>query len=68
MVDSPHELFVGSGAEQVSTPPSDAEEAGRIAWISLSDIPGMIERDELLGAGTLVALLHLLAFPTEAGR
>jgi 8-oxo-dGTP pyrophosphatase MutT (NUDIX family) len=67
MVDSPHELFVGHGAEQVSTPPSDTEEAGRIAWIPLSDIPAMIERDELLGAGTLVALLHVLAF-RAAGR
>lgn len=62
MVDSPHELFTGRGAEHVSSPPSDAAEAARIAWIPLSEIPGMIERDELLGAGTLVALLHTLAF------
>ena len=62
MVDSPHELYVGHGAEHVSTPPADAEEAGRVAWIPLGDIRGMIERDELMGAGTLVALLHLLAF------
>lgn len=27
-----------------------------------AEIPIMIERDELLGAGTLVALLHTLAF------
>ena len=61
MVDSPHELFTGHGAEHVFDPPADAEEAGRIAWIPLSEIPAMIERDDLLGAGTLVALLHLLA-------
>jgi len=61
MVDSPHELFIGHGAEHVSTPSPDAEEAGTVDWIPLSEIPGMIERDGLLGAGTLVALLHILA-------
>ena len=66
MVDSPHELYVGHGAEQVSAGPTDAEEAGQVEWIPLADIPALIERDELLGAGTLVALLHLLAF-TKAG-
>jgi 8-oxo-dGTP pyrophosphatase MutT (NUDIX family) len=66
MVDSPHELFIGHGARQVSSPPPDAEEAGRIAWIPLSEIPGLIARNELLGSGTLIALLHTLAF-TKAG-
>lgn len=61
MVDSPHELYVGHGAEHVSVPREDAEESARIAWIPLADIPGMIERDELIGAGTLVTLLHILA-------
>lgn len=66
MVDSPHELYVGHGAEQVSAGPTDAEEAGHVEWIPLADVPALIERDELLGSGTLVALLHLLAF-TKAG-
>jgi 8-oxo-dGTP pyrophosphatase MutT (NUDIX family) len=61
MVDSPHELFIGRGAEHVSTPSHDAEEVARIAWIPLSQIPSMIEHDDLLGAGTLVALLYILA-------
>lgn len=68
MVDSPHELFTGHGAQQVSVPPADGEEAGRVEWIPLAEVPGMIERDELLGAGTLVALLHLLAFTKAGGR
>ncbi|MEU4583698.1 GntR family transcriptional regulator [Kitasatospora aureofaciens] len=60
MVDSPHEIFVARGATKVGEP-TDAEEAGRIEWIPLTEIPGLIARDELLGSGTLVALLHLLA-------
>jgi 8-oxo-dGTP pyrophosphatase MutT (NUDIX family) len=68
MVDSPHELYIAHGAEKVAEPRLDAEEAARIAWIPLGGISGMIERDELLGAGTLVALLHTLAFTKEVGR
>ena len=68
MVDSPHELYVGHGAEKVSEPRLDSEETARVSWVPLTQISGMIERDELLGAGTLIALLHTLAFTREAGR
>ncbi|WP_405561048.1 NUDIX domain-containing protein [Streptomyces sp. NBC_01180] len=60
MVDSPHEIYVGHGAEHVGEP-TDVEEAGHVAWVPLADIPGLMARDELLGSGTLVGLLHLLA-------
>ncbi|GHA13046.1 NUDIX domain-containing protein [Streptomyces echinoruber] len=60
MVDSPHEIFVAHGAEKVGEP-TDLEEAGHIEWVPLADIPGLMARGELLGSGTLVALLHILA-------
>lgn len=60
MVDSPHEIFVGQGAKQVGSP-TDLEEAGHIEWVPLADIPGLMARGELMGSGTLVALLHVLA-------
>ncbi|MFJ4005427.1 NUDIX domain-containing protein [Streptomyces sp. NPDC090023] len=60
MVDSPHEIFVAHGAEKVGEP-TDLEEAGHIEWVPLSDVPGLMARGELLGSGTLVALLHILA-------
>ncbi|MET7881813.1 NUDIX domain-containing protein [Streptomyces avermitilis] len=60
MVDSPHEIFVGYGAEQVGIP-TDLEEAGHVEWVPLADIPGLMARGELMGSGTLVALLHILA-------
>jgi 8-oxo-dGTP pyrophosphatase MutT (NUDIX family) len=60
MVDSPHELFVGHGASYVGEP-TDVEEAGQVAWVPLAEVPDLIAKDELLGAGTLVALLHILA-------
>jgi 8-oxo-dGTP pyrophosphatase MutT (NUDIX family) len=68
MVDSPHELYIAHGATKIGEPPQDAEETARIEWIPLASIGGMIERDELLGAGTLVALLHTLAFTRATGR
>ncbi|AOR37148.1 NUDIX hydrolase [Streptomyces fodineus] len=60
MVDSPHEIFVAHGADKVGEP-TDLEEAGHIEWVPLADIPGLMARGELLGSGTLVALLHILA-------
>lgn len=60
MVDSPHEIFVGRGAEHIGDP-TDAEEAGRVAWVPLAEIPELMARGELMGSGTLVALLHILA-------
>ncbi|MFR0356915.1 NUDIX domain-containing protein [Streptomyces sediminimaris] len=63
MVDSPHEIFVGRGAEHVGDP-TDIEESGYVAWVPLADIPALMERDQLMGSGTLVALLHVLASRT----
>lgn len=60
MVDSPHEIFVGRGATRVGAP-TDAEEAGHVEWVPLSDIPGLMARGDLMGSGTLVALLHVLS-------
>ncbi|MEV8318873.1 NUDIX domain-containing protein [Streptomyces sp. NPDC059900] len=66
MVDSPHEIFVAHGAEKVGSP-TDLEEAGHIEWVPLADIPGLMARGELLGSGTLVALLHILASRGKQG-
>jgi 8-oxo-dGTP pyrophosphatase MutT (NUDIX family) len=60
MVDSPHEIYVGRGATRVSEP-HDTEEAGIVEWIPLAGILDLIKQDKLLGSGTLVALLHILA-------
>ncbi|WP_329368531.1 GntR family transcriptional regulator [Streptomyces sp. NBC_00669] len=60
MVDSPHEIYVGRGAEKVGEP-TDLEEAGHVQWVPLSDIPGLMAKGDLMGSGTLVALLHILA-------
>jgi len=60
MVDSPHEIYIGRGAERVGEP-TDLEEVGHVEWVPLADVPGLMAKGDLLGSGTLVALLHILA-------
>ncbi|WP_026212636.1 NUDIX hydrolase [Longispora albida] len=60
MVDTPHEVYVGHGASFIA-PPTDLEEAGRVDWVPLADVPDLIKRGEIAGSGSLVGLLHLLA-------
>jgi ADP-ribose pyrophosphatase YjhB (NUDIX family) len=60
MVDARHAIYVFSGAEYVGEP-ADVEEAGQTAWLPLQDMPSLIEQGEVLGSGSLVGLLYLLA-------
>jgi 8-oxo-dGTP pyrophosphatase MutT (NUDIX family) len=67
MVDTPHELFFANGAERVGEP-TDLEEAGRVDWVSLTDVPDLIRKGDVAGSGSLVALLYLLALDGLVGR
>lgn len=54
------DVFLWRGAEQIGEP-TDTEEVGRVEWVPLSRVPELARRGELLGSGTLVALLYYLA-------
>lgn len=60
MVESPHHVYIGYGAERVGEP-SEANEMQRMAWISLTDVPQLIADGLVRNSGSLVALLHVLA-------
>jgi 8-oxo-dGDP phosphatase len=60
--DAENLLFAADGAEYIGEP-EDINEAERVAWISLASVPERIAKGEIVGAGSLVGLLHLLAFP-----
>lgn len=64
MVDTPHELFRARDAEYV-TAPSDPDEAGAVEWIPLSSAFALIRSGEILGSGSIMALLYILAGPAE---
>lgn len=55
-------LFLGEGAEDTGAP-ADINEAARVEWITLGSIRDRIARGEIVGAGTQIGLLHILAFP-----
>jgi ADP-ribose pyrophosphatase len=60
MVDAPMDIYLWRAFEKVGEP-SDAEEAGELRWVPLAEVPRLIADRNVLGAGTLVALLHLVA-------
>ncbi|WP_142003369.1 NUDIX domain-containing protein [Amycolatopsis cihanbeyliensis] len=59
-VTAPVDVFLWRGAEQIGEP-TDTEEVGRLEWVWLSRIPGLAQRQQLLGAGALVPLLYYVA-------
>lgn len=61
LVDTPHDVFVTRGATRLGEP-TTTDEVGVVDWVPLSDIRELATAGRLLGSGTLVGLLHVLAF------
>jgi 8-oxo-dGTP pyrophosphatase MutT (NUDIX family) len=60
LADAENLLFVGRGAEYIGTP-KDINEAARVSWIPLGSVPDKMRAGEIVGAGSLIALFHLLS-------
>ncbi|MDQ4031076.1 MAG: hypothetical protein M3332_01905 [Actinomycetota bacterium] len=61
-------LFLGEGAEDTGKP-TNINETARVEWIAVSSIRDRIARGEIIGAGTQIGLLHILASgPTASVR
>jgi ADP-ribose pyrophosphatase len=58
--DAENLLFLGRGADHVGGP-VDMNEAERVAWIALDEAAALIARREIIGAGSIIAVLDLLA-------
>lgn len=69
MLNCPHHVFVGVGAELVGEP-TEKTEMQRMEWVPLADVPALIADGAIRNSGTLVALLHVLAInrPDASGR
>ena len=61
------DVFLWREFEHVGEP-TDTEEVGRLEWVPLSRVPDLAARGELLGSGTLVALLYYLASRGQGGE
>ncbi|MEU2615639.1 NUDIX hydrolase [Micromonospora sp. NPDC007271] len=57
--DAENLLFLARGAEYTG-PPTDVNEAERVAWISLAEAREMVTQGEIAGAGTVIAVLELV--------
>lgn len=60
MVDTATDVYLWRTFDQVGDP-TDVEEAGHLAWVPLPELPALITGRRLLGAGTLIAGLLLVA-------
>src|SRR4051794_11103655 len=58
-IDSENVIFLAREAEYVGEA-QDINEAERIAWIELDDVMPMIERGEIVGSSSVVALVAVL--------
>lgn len=65
--DSENLIFLGEGAEDTGKP-ADINEAARVEWIALDSIRDRIARGEIIGAGTQIGLLNVLAFHAPQAR
>ena len=60
MVRSPHHVYIAYGAERVGEP-VETTEMQCMEWVPMTEVMGLIADGGIRNAGTLVALLHILA-------
>lgn len=61
-LDQPQEVYLARGADLTDTTP-DVNEAEDIRWVPLSTAVEMIDRGEIVGAATVVAVYRALSLP-----
>lgn len=60
IADTPHEVFLGRGAQEIGAP-TDLTEAAEVAWVPVEALLTMVNDGLIRDGATLVAVLHLLA-------
>ena len=60
MLRTEYRLFRAHGAEYVGEP-TEQNEAERVEWVPLSEVPGLIDSGQIATAASLVGLLRVLA-------
>ncbi|WP_433667214.1 NUDIX hydrolase [Nocardia sp. CA-136227] len=59
-LDQPQEIYLSRGADLTDTAP-DINEAEDVRWIPLTEAASMIDRGEIVGAATVVAIYRALS-------
>jgi 8-oxo-dGTP pyrophosphatase MutT (NUDIX family) len=60
MVRNAHHVYLARGAEKVGEATELNE--GTFEWVALADVPELISKGRIVNSGSLVGLLHVLAF------
>ncbi|WP_435818664.1 NUDIX hydrolase [Amycolatopsis coloradensis] len=58
-ITAPVDVYLWRSAEHIGSP-TDREETGTVQWVPLDRVNDLVQRQELLGSGTLVPLLYYL--------
>lgn len=58
-LDQPQEIYLARGADRTGTTP-DINEAELVEWIPLNEAVSMIDRGEIIGVATIVAIYRAL--------
>ena len=59
-IDSENVIYMAEGAEYVGDG-VDVNEAARVAWVPLADVPDLLASGEIVGSASVVALFGVLA-------
>jgi 8-oxo-dGDP phosphatase len=59
-IDAENLVYLAQGAEHADESGRDINEAAKVAWIPLAKVPDMIERGEIVGSSSVVALYATL--------
>lgn len=65
MVRAPHHVYSATAHTDSGTQPTELNEGSGLQWVELDSIQERIANGQILNSGTLVALLHLLAYGTK---
>jgi 8-oxo-dGTP pyrophosphatase MutT (NUDIX family) len=63
-LDQPQEVYLSYGADETDTVP-DINEAQEIRWTPINEAVAMIDRGEILGAATVVAVYRALSLGVQ---
>jgi len=66
MVRNAHHVYLSRGAVRVAEPTEVNE--GAFEWVAVADIPALINKGRIVNSGSLVGLLHVLAFSRRADQ
>jgi 8-oxo-dGTP pyrophosphatase MutT (NUDIX family) len=64
--DAPQDIYVSRGAQHVGDP--EIDEAELVRWVPIAEAQAMISRGEIIGAATVIGVMHALAEQAAGAR